>query len=84
MTKREKYEAKKLRRRQVEQSYREYTPPQVRHGRFLARVLRVNKHPKDIPGTLPSVVCKHDGCGRWFNPKFLNRHVRRAHGPSSK
>lgn len=38
LSSREKWEARKLKRRQTEQCYREYTPPQVRHHRWLQRV----------------------------------------------
>ena len=35
---RERYEARKLKRTQIDQCYREHTPPQGRHLRFLRRV----------------------------------------------
>ena len=38
LTSRQKWEARKEKRRQIEQCYREHTPPQVRHLRFLKRV----------------------------------------------
>lgn len=74
----QKYEARKLKRRQIEQSYREHTPPQIRHGRFLARVKRVNERPSNYPSMLPSQVCP-EGCGKFFHPKHLLAHVRKRH-----
>lgn len=38
LTSKERWEARKRKRAQVEQCYREYTPPQVRHLRWLKRV----------------------------------------------
>jgi hypothetical protein len=37
-TSRERYEARKLKRTQIDQCYREHTPPQIRHLRWLRRV----------------------------------------------
>lgn len=79
LTKREKYELRKQKRRQIEQAYREHTTPQVRHGRFLNRVKRNNPRPQDIPSNLPSQLCP-EGCGKFFNPRHIGAHVRRRHG----
>ena len=38
LTSKQRWEARKKKRREVEQSYRDYTPPQVRHLRWLKRV----------------------------------------------
>ena len=77
LTKRQKYELRKLRKRQVEQSYREHTPSQVRYGRFLARVERVNPRPSVYLSELPAVRC--GWCNLRFNPKHIASHVARKH-----
>lgn len=38
LTKRQKWELRKKLRSQIEQCYREHTPPQVRHLRWLKKV----------------------------------------------
>lgn len=37
LTAREKWERRRKKRREVEQSYREHTPPQIRHLRWMRR-----------------------------------------------
>lgn len=48
MTRKQKYEARRKKRREVELCYRDHVPPQVRHMRQSRWMERVNPNPQVI------------------------------------
>lgn len=75
---REQREKRRIKRQQVEQSYKDHVPPQVRHlrqGRWFARV---NPDPQDVPFSGDVVACPM--CPKNFiNVEFLRAHMNKRH-----
>jgi len=79
---RKEREERRIKRQQIDRSYREHVPPQVRAMRQAGWFARVNPEPQDIPFEGDTFGCPVEECGRTFAaPRFLRQHMERRHFP---
>jgi hypothetical protein len=75
-------EKRRVKRQQVERSYKDHVPPQVRQlrqGRWFARV---NPTPQTATYAGNTFECPYEGCGKSFvAPEYLRAHIEKKHYP---
>jgi len=73
-------EKRRIKRQQVEQSYKEYVPPQVRQHRQGRWFARVNEAPQFVAYEGAIFDCP-DCDKRFVNMAYLKTHVKKKHYP---
>lgn len=75
-------EKRRIKRQQIERSYREHVPPQIRAMRQNNWFERENPVPQVLLLVPAHFACPYEGCGKTFGEaQHLRRHMENKHYP---